>query len=77
MAAIADRQPFRPAAYPEGVCIDLDPEPGTHIAKRIARLVESSPDCHVVCTTGFTKLAMQAALPGYPVSDWSNYLLND
>ena len=70
------RQPYRPPAYPEGISLDLDPEPGPKIAQRIAQMIDSAGLNLVLCTTAFTLQAMRAALPDRPVRDWSGFLLD-
>jgi heterodisulfide reductase subunit C len=74
--ALPSRQPYRPPAYPEGLCIDLDPQPGHLIANRIARMVDSADPCLVLGTTAFSLQAMRAALPGRTVKDWSEFVFD-
>lgn len=70
------RQPYRPLAYPEGLCLDLDPEPGPQIAKRIAKIADAAGPSLVLCTTAYSLQAMRAALPGRPVRDWPEFMFN-
>jgi Fe-S oxidoreductase len=76
LTALPGRQPFRPPAYPEGICVDLNPQPGHQIAKRIAKMADASGRSLVLCTTAFSLQAMRAALPGRPVRDWSSFVLD-
>jgi hypothetical protein len=73
---ISTDQPYHRSSFPEGLILDLYPEPDPWLARKIAETaVNKLPDA-VVCTTGLARKAIQGACQEIPVVHWAAFVMD-